>query len=101
MIVQRPVQALNPERIYLFSSRARGEADPDSDYDILVVVADSQEPRYVWAQAAYRPLWGVGVPVDLLVLTRQEFEQELPLIASLPASVAPEERLLYATSPIS
>jgi predicted nucleotidyltransferase len=39
-IVHRLVDAYRPERIYLFGSRARGEAGPDSDYDILVVIPD-------------------------------------------------------------
>lgn len=95
-VVRRLVQSLSPERIYLFGSRARGEAAEDSDYDLLVVVAQSREPRYVRAQAAYRALAGVGVPVDVLALTREEFEQELPVPASLPATVAREGRLLYA-----
>ncbi len=36
-IVRRLVEAYHPEHIYLFGSRARGEAGPDSDYDILVM----------------------------------------------------------------
>lgn len=95
-VVHRLVQSLGPERIYLFGSRARGEASEDSDYDILVVVAQSQKPRYMRAQTAYQALAGVGVPVDVLVLTREEFERELPVLASLPATVVREGRLLYA-----
>jgi predicted nucleotidyltransferase len=43
-IVRRLVAAYGPERIYLFGSMARGDAGPDSDYDVLVVVADDTEP---------------------------------------------------------
>ena len=35
--IRRLVAAYRPERIYLFGSRARGDAGPDSDYDLLVV----------------------------------------------------------------
>jgi len=38
--VRRLVAAYQPERIYLFGSVARGDADPDSDYDSLLVVPD-------------------------------------------------------------
>ena len=72
-IVRRLVQALQPERIYLFGSRARGNATDDSDYDLLVIVAQSDLPRYKREQAAYGALWGVGTSVDVLVLTREEF----------------------------
>ena len=39
-IARRLVEAYRPERIYLFGSVARGEAGPDSDYDIMVIVPD-------------------------------------------------------------
>jgi predicted nucleotidyltransferase len=33
----------NLKKIVLFGSRSRGDNDPDSDYDILVVVDDIRE----------------------------------------------------------
>jgi len=45
-IVRRLVGFYRPERVYLFGSVARGDAGPDSDYDIMVVVADTT-PRIV------------------------------------------------------
>jgi len=39
-VVRRLVNAYRPARIYLFGSVARGDASPDSDYDIMVVVPD-------------------------------------------------------------
>jgi predicted nucleotidyltransferase len=44
-IVRRLVEAYQPERIYLFGSKARGDAGPDSDYDLMVVVPDSAPPE--------------------------------------------------------
>ena len=49
-IVRRLVDDCQPERIYLFGSRARGNARADSDYDIMVVAAQSDEPAYRRAQ---------------------------------------------------
>lgn len=37
-VVERLVDAYHPERIYLFGSAARGEAGPDSDCDVLVLM---------------------------------------------------------------
>ena len=37
-IVERLVAAYQPQRIYLFGSKARGDAGPDSDYDLMVIV---------------------------------------------------------------
>ena len=44
-LVRRLREAFQPERIYLFGSKARGEAGPDSDYDLLVVVPDEASPE--------------------------------------------------------
>ncbi len=59
------------ERIILFGSRARGNARPDSDFDVLVI-ADSSTP-FVRRQAEARQLLGHRkFPLDLLVYTPEE-----------------------------
>lgn len=95
-VVRRVVATLRPERVYLFGSRARGEVGPDSDYDLLVVVTEAQEPIHHLSQRAHAALWGMGVSADILVWTRHGFEERLGVVASLPALVAREGRLLYA-----
>jgi len=95
-MVRRLVQALRPDSIYLFGSRARGDHDPDSDYDLLVVVPESDLPGYKRDQIAYRALYGVGAPKDVIVLTRAEFERKLSVVCSLPATVVREGRLVHA-----
>jgi len=37
-MVRRIVRQFRPERVILFGSHARGEAGPDSDVDLLVVM---------------------------------------------------------------
>ena len=44
-LLRRLEAAYEPERVYLFGSRARGEAGPDSDYDILLVMRDDAPPE--------------------------------------------------------
>jgi predicted nucleotidyltransferase len=95
-IVERLVGVLHPERIYLFGSRARGDATPGSDYDVLVVVEERTGAPYELEQSAYRSLWGLGAPVDVVVVTREHFEQRCEVITSLPATIQREGRLLYA-----
>ncbi len=94
--VRRLVEALHPDRIYLFGSRARGDWTEDSDYDFMVVVAESASPRHDRAQQAYASLWGVDAAVDVLVWTRDEFDRQATVVASLPAAIVREGRLLYA-----
>jgi len=95
-IVRRLVAALEPERIYLFGSQARGEAGPTSDIDLLVVVPRSDEPGYVRDRAAYHALWGIEAPVDVVVWTREEYERGLRIRTSLSATSERTGRLLYA-----
>jgi predicted nucleotidyltransferase len=95
-IVRRLVDAYQPERIFLFGSHARGDATPDSDYDLMVVVPDSTPPERRRSRLAYEVLWEAGAGADVLVWTRNAFESRLHLKASLPATVMREGRLLHA-----
>lgn len=95
-IVRRLVEALSPERIYLFGSRARGEAAEESDYDVLVVVVQKSERPYQLEQEAYGALWGVDAAVDVVMVSRDYFERYGKVVASLPGAVAREGKLLYA-----
>ncbi len=61
-VVASPVQAYQPERIYLFRSRARGDMGPDSDYDVMVVVPDTAPPERRRSRLGYEFLWGAGLP---------------------------------------
>jgi predicted nucleotidyltransferase len=70
-VVRRLVEALDPDRVILFGSRARGDHRPDSDVDLLIV-RDSTEPRHRRVIRAYRALRGLGIPKDILWYTPQE-----------------------------
>jgi len=95
-IVRRLVDDCQPERVYLFGSRARGNAGADSDYDIMVVVAQSDQPAYRRAQRAHTLIWDLGAAADILVWTRDAFDSRVHLRASLPATITREGQLLYA-----
>ena len=86
---------MDPEAIYLFGSHARGDANPDSDLDLLVVVENSDLPRHQRAQEARRLAGEKSVSKDILVLTRSEWTRGRRVVCSLPTTVAREGRLLY------
>jgi len=94
-LVRRLVAAYAPERIYLFGSTARGQAGLNSDYDLMVIVPDDASPERRRSQLAYRALRGTATAADVLVWTRQAFDERLHLRASLPATVVREGKLLY------
>jgi len=95
-VVRRLVDAYQPLRIYLFGSHARGEAGPDSDYDLLLVVPDEAPPERLRGRLAYEVLWGVGTAVDVIVWTRSHFESRRSVVASLAGTVLREGKLLHA-----
>ena len=94
-VVRRLVEAYQPERIYLFGSVARGDAGPDSDYYILVVVPDAAPPDRRRSRLAYQVLRGTGTAADVLVCTRSYLEQRRFLRASLPATALREGMALH------
>jgi len=94
-IVGRLAQGLHPERIYLFGSRARDQAGDDSDIDLLVVVPDSDLPRHQREALSYDLLWGLTTPIDVIVLTRAEFQRASRVKTSLVATVEAEGQVLY------
>src|SRR5688500_4449672 len=71
-IVRRLTEALAPERIYLFGSRARGDAGPDSDYDLLVVVREYVGDRRAMSVEGFSALTGLGISKDVVLMSRHE-----------------------------
>ena len=94
-IVDRLARGLLPDRIYLFGSQARGQADEGSDIDLLIVLPDSDLPRHRREALSYDLLWGLATPVDLIVLTQAEFQRGSRVRTSLPSTVRAEGELIY------
>ena len=95
-ITRRLVEACQPVRVYLFGSAARGEEGPDSDLDFLVVVPDDAAEDVIRAGRLYQAIRGIGCAVDVIPWRRTDFEGRAAyVVASLPATVVREGRLLY------
>ena len=98
-VVRRLVGVYHPDRIYLFGSKARGDAGPDSDYDLMVVVPDETPAELRRGTEGYRALRGLGIPKDIVVFTANHFDKQLHLKASFPSTIVREGKLLYAARP--
>ena len=70
-------KSLCPEidRVVLFGSLARGDAGPESDADLLVVVSQTDLP-FVERFVRYAPS-GVGIGVDVFAYTHSELKKML------------------------
>jgi len=67
-VVARIVETVQPRRIILFGSAARGQMGPHSDLDLLIVMPDGVHRRRT-AQAIYLGLSGLGIAKDVVVVT--------------------------------
>jgi len=77
MIVGRIVRVVNPAKIVLFGSRARGDAREDSDYDLLVIV-DAAANRRALRIAIRRSFNDLAVAADVVVATTEEAGGRIP-----------------------
>ena len=97
-IVQAIVDAIDPERIYLFGSRARGGARPDSDVDLLIVEQEPFGPhRSRWQELARirRALTAFRVPKDILVYSQDEIDKWQHAVNHIVSRGVREGKLLY------
>ncbi len=94
-IVRRLVDAYQPRRVYLFGSKARGDAGPDSDYDLLVVVPDDAPADRCRSRLGYERLWGTRAGTDVVVCTQEYFDSRQSVVNSIPAAARQEGKLLY------
>lgn len=79
--------------VYLFGSQARGTASEHSDVDLLVVEPEVTH-RFAETNRLSRLLRHMRIPFDLIVFSRQTFEDWREVPGTLAYEVAREGRLL-------
>jgi predicted nucleotidyltransferase len=94
-MVRRIVERFRPERIILFGSRARSDAGPDSDVDLLVVMPLSRSKREQQLQVR-RALRGIRIPKHIVVTTPEEFTWRKEIPGTIERPAAREGKVLYA-----
>ena len=79
-------------KMILFGSRARGDADPDSDMDVLVVLDGpvSKQSRRIVSDKAWEVGFDSGIVVVPIVVSRDSWEKG-PERVSLLATAVREE----------
>ncbi len=91
----RRLNAAAPDAdIILFGSHAWGEAQPDSDLDLLVIEPDFARRGDEYGRLR-KELRGLGVAIDLIIYRRREAEAWGVVPGSLLHRVLGEGRFLY------
>jgi predicted nucleotidyltransferase len=88
------VNAIQPEKIVLFGSRARGDARPKSDMDLLVI-AQSREPRYRRSPPLYSALSDIPIPMDIMVYNPEEVWEWQNVHQAFITTALREGKVLY------
>lgn len=78
--IKSTVNSFLPDsKVLLFGSRARGEADSQSDYDLLVVTPDTLAPRVKmnWENKIRKALvYSLNVPFDVILQSQNEIDEK-------------------------
>jgi|SRR6266481_1497209 len=102
-LLQQIVDALRaagqPERVILFGSRARGDARPDSDFDLLIVQpAQPGNSRWQELRVLRQALRRFPIAKDLLLFRPAEFDYWRESLNHIVGRSLREGRLLYERS---
>jgi uncharacterized protein len=92
--VDRIAARFRPDRIILFGSHARGQAGPDSDADLLVIMSVQGSKRQQAVQIDLA-LEGIPIPVDLIVVTPEEVEKYRDTTGTIIREAVREGKILY------
>ena len=96
-MTERIVHNFQPVQIILFGSHARGEADPQSDVDLLVVFSELTDKRKT-AIDIRRALADLPVAKDILVTTPEELVHQRNWIGTVLRAAQREGEVLYERS---
>jgi predicted nucleotidyltransferase len=92
--VDRIAARFHPDKIFLFGSRARGQAGPDSDADLLIVMPVNGSKRQKAVQIDLA-LQGIPVPIDLVVVTPEELQKYRDVPGTIIREAVHEGKVLY------
>lgn len=94
-MVERIVKRFAPERIILFGSHAAGNAGPDSDVDLLVVMT-SKRTKAEQELDILKLLRRHRIPKDVIVTTPEDFAWRRKIPGTIERPAALRGRVLYA-----
>jgi predicted nucleotidyltransferase len=95
-LVQAIVKTVQPLRIILFGSAARGDFSAAGDIDLLIIMPDGTHRRRT-AQKLYRQIRGIPAAFDILVATTGDIQRHKDNIGLVYRTILKEGKELYAS----
>src|SRR5215471_16108031 len=89
------VKYFRPLRVILFGSAARGDAGPDSDIDLLVIVDDNTPPEKLTLAAGYQSRRSFHRATDVVPCREAVFKRKSRIAGTLAFTAAREGRVVY------
>ncbi len=96
-IIDRLNTVVSPARVIVFGSVAAGTATQDSDIDLLVLLDDVDDARLESVRLR-RALRGVGVPLDVVVMRTDRFEETKHVVGGIAYPANKYGRVIYETA---
>lgn len=93
-IISKVLEVITPDKIILLGSHARGDARPDSDYDLLVITKDPRNELKI-AQDIYEKLYNINAAVDIIVKTPESLEKSRKRFVSVVKQALQEGIVVY------
>ncbi|MGD0431658.1 MAG: nucleotidyltransferase domain-containing protein [Acetobacteraceae bacterium] len=91
-----PVVAyFRPRRVILFGSRARGDARPDSDIDLLVVVDDDTPAEKVTIKAGFEARRSYHQAADVIPVREETFRRNARIAGTLSRAATLDGVIVY------
>jgi uncharacterized protein len=93
-LLHRIEERWHPYQVWLFGSRARGDASDDADWDLLVVIGDDAPLSEMDPMVGWELQKSSGVRADVFACRLSEFREDLTTPNTLAFDVACEGVLL-------
>ena len=95
-VIERIVEVLEPEEVWLFGSRARQTHGPDSDWDLMAVLPDAAPDRKLDLAAVWSDLRELRrMRIEVIPIRRRDFDEARSTLGELAEAVAREGHVVY------
>ena len=95
-VIERIVEVLEPEEVWLFGSRARQTHGPESDWDLMAVLPDAAPDRTLDLAEVWSDLRELRhLRAEVSPIRRCDFEEDRHTSGELAEAVAREGHIVY------